>query len=72
MGPGEAEDAGGGGFDPSYFAALSTIEDTHFWFVTRNELIAALIDRYVPNARAVFELGCGNGAAALRPWERIV
>lgn len=65
------------GFDPKAFEALSEVEARHFWFVTRNELIVGLIDKFFPDARRFMEVGCGNGAvlravAASRPWERLV
>ena len=65
------------GFDPRAFEALSEAEAKHFWFVTRNELIVGLIDRFFPKACRFLEIGCGNGAvlravAASRSWERLV
>jgi ubiquinone/menaquinone biosynthesis C-methylase UbiE len=65
------------GFNPKSFEALSRIESEHFWFVTRNELIVGLANKYFPEARRFLEVGCGNGAvlravAQSRPWERLV
>jgi SAM-dependent methyltransferase len=65
------------GFNPKSFEALSRIESEHFWFVTRNELIVGLANKYFPDARRFLEVGCGNGAvlravAQSRPWERLV
>src|SRR5882757_1187745 len=65
------------GFDPSWFAHLESVEDTHFWFVARNELIVGLASCYFPYARTLFEIGCGNGSvlralAGSRDWERLV
>jgi SAM-dependent methyltransferase len=65
------------GFDPTAFDMLSEAEARHFWFVTRNELIVGLIDKFFPGARRFLEVGCGNGAvlravAASRSWERLV
>jgi SAM-dependent methyltransferase len=65
------------GFDPESFLELSKIEAEHFWFVTRNELIVGLANKFFPDARKFLEVGCGNGAvlravAASRPWERLV
>jgi SAM-dependent methyltransferase len=65
------------GFDPKAFDMLSEAEAKHFWFVTRNELIVGLIDKFFPDARRFIEVGCGNGAvlravAASRSWERLV
>ncbi len=43
------------------FALLEQVEDHHFWFVTRNELITWLTRRFASNARQVLEIGCGTG-----------
>jgi SAM-dependent methyltransferase len=65
------------GFDPVSYGALARVEATNFWFVSRNELIVALAQRFFPNARRYLEIGCGNGAVlqALthsRQWDRVV
>jgi len=65
------------GFDPKAFDALAAAEAKHFWFVTRNELIVGLINKFFPDARRFIEVGCGNGAvlravAESRSWERLV
>jgi SAM-dependent methyltransferase len=65
------------GFDPKFFDTLSELEAKYFWFVTRNELIVGLANKYFPEARQFLEIGCGNGAvlrsiAQSRPWQRLV
>src|SRR5256885_5971524 len=62
--------------DPANFEVLSRVEDEHFWFVARNDLIVGLIGKYFPEARSFLEVGCGNGAvlraiAASRQWQRL-
>jgi SAM-dependent methyltransferase len=64
------------GFDPKSFEGLSRVESEHFWFVTRNELIVGLANKFFPDARNFLEIGCGNGAvlsaiAKSRHWERL-
>lgn len=65
------------GFDPKHFDQLSKLEAEYFWFVTRNELIVGLVNKFFPDARRFLEIGCGNGAvlraiANSRRWERLV
>jgi SAM-dependent methyltransferase len=65
------------GMDPRSFEALSKVEAEYFWFVTRNELIVGLANKFFPDARRFLEIGCGNGAvlraiAQSRPWDRLV
>jgi SAM-dependent methyltransferase len=64
------------GFDPASFAKLVAIEDWHFWFFARNELIVGLANRFFPDAKSYLEIGCGTGAvlravAVSRPWQRL-
>ncbi|MEH2561441.1 class I SAM-dependent methyltransferase [Bradyrhizobium sp. AZCC 2289] len=65
------------GFDPKAFDELAELEAEHFWFVSRNRLIAGLANKFFPNARSFLEIGCGTGfvlraVAELRHWERLV
>jgi SAM-dependent methyltransferase len=65
------------GFDPASFETLAKLEAEYFWFVTRNELIVGLANKFFPDARRFLEIGCGNGAvlravAKSRPWQRLV
>ena len=60
-------------YDPVYFAPLFAIEDHHFWFRARNEVISALVEkelrRLAPGYR-ILEVGCGTGNV-LRVLEKI-
>jgi len=53
-----------GGYDPGFYESLYAAEDRHFWFRSRNAVIAAMSSQAVaalaPGYR-VLELGCGNG-----------
>lgn len=65
------------GFDPRAFEELATLEDQHFWFVARNELICGLIRKFFPQAMTFMEVGCGTGfvlrqVARSRDWARLV
>jgi SAM-dependent methyltransferase len=53
-----------GGYDPSFFDQLATIEDRHFWFRARNRLIFELAKKISSGLKPgylVLELGCGTG-----------
>ena len=49
------------GFKPGYFAQLANLEASNFWFRSRNRLIIRALERYFPEARNFFEIGCGTG-----------
>jgi SAM-dependent methyltransferase len=53
-----------GGYDPTWFEILSGVEDEHFWFRVRNQIIAAAATRLVNElgeTPRLLEVGCGNG-----------
>src|SRR3954454_16122999 len=56
-----AKDTSDGGFKPEYFPRLAAIEQAHFWFRVRNELIQWALGNYFPDAKSFFEVGCGTG-----------
>ncbi len=51
-------------YDPHYYAPLFAVEDRHFWFRSRNEVIRLLVKQLTvalaPGYR-VLEVGCGTG-----------
>jgi SAM-dependent methyltransferase len=49
------------GYDPSRFEALARVEQEHFWFRSRAELIVWALRKHFPHARSVLEIGCGTG-----------
>lgn len=56
--------ASSSGYDPHFFAPLFAIEDRHFWFRSRNDVIAALVEKmtaHLPPHYKVLEVGCGTG-----------
>jgi len=56
-----ARDARDVGYKPEYFPRLAAIEQDHFWFRVRNELIQWALGKYFPDAKSFFEVGCGTG-----------
>jgi 2-polyprenyl-3-methyl-5-hydroxy-6-metoxy-1,4-benzoquinol methylase len=51
-------------YDAAGIQLLLDVEDRHFWFRARNEIIAGLVDppiRSLPNGFRVLEVGCGSG-----------
>jgi SAM-dependent methyltransferase len=62
--PAAAESISRGGYDPSFFKQLALIEDRHFWFRARNQLISMIARKLVTQLRpgySVLEVGCGTG-----------
>jgi len=52
-------------YDPTFFRHLFSVEDRHFWFRTRNRIIAALageITNSLEPGYRVLEVGCGTGS----------
>ena len=56
-----AGDAPDVGYKAEYFPRLAAIEQAHFWFRARNELIRWALGKYFPDAKSFFEVGCGTG-----------
>jgi SAM-dependent methyltransferase len=51
-------------YDPEFFSKLARIEDEHFWFRTRNRVIATLAEQIThdwPKGYRLLEVGCGTG-----------
>ena len=54
-----------GGYDPRFNQELFAAEDHHFWFRSRNRIVAAMAAKYtsqLPAGFYVLEVGCGNGS----------
>lgn len=48
-------------FDADYFPRLFALEESNFWFRSRNRLIAWALEYHFPHARTLLEIGCGTG-----------
>jgi len=51
----------GPGFQPEYFATLAEVEERHFWFRARNELILWALHKCACRVERFLEIGCGTG-----------
>lgn len=49
------------GFAEGYFEQIALLETGHFWFESRNDIIAWAIRKYCPKMRSFLEVGCGTG-----------
>ena len=56
-------ESGAPGYDPHYFGTLPQVENAHFWFLTRREVILDALRGAVPDlhTRPLFDVGCGSG-----------
>ena len=51
-------------YDADFFTPLFAVEDHHFWFRSRNQVISSLVENEVlrlPAGYRVLEVGCGTG-----------
>ncbi|HWT25962.1 MAG TPA: class I SAM-dependent methyltransferase, partial [Solirubrobacteraceae bacterium] len=51
-----------GAFRGGAFAELAELEERHWWFRARTELIGWALRTYFPAARSFFDAGCGTGS----------
>jgi len=49
------------GFGAESFEVLFKVEAANFWFRSRNRLLTWTLRKYFPNAKSLFEIGCGTG-----------
>jgi SAM-dependent methyltransferase len=49
------------GYDREAFELTARLEEGHYWFEARNELITWALDRWFPSAETYLEIGCGTG-----------
>lgn len=49
------------GFSADFFRTLSSAEEGHFWFRSRNRLLIWALSTRFPHARNLLEIGCGTG-----------
>jgi SAM-dependent methyltransferase len=51
--------------EPNEYSLMASVEDRHWWWRARREILARTIERYAPPAvggeRKVLEVGCGTG-----------
>jgi ubiquinone/menaquinone biosynthesis C-methylase UbiE len=49
------------GFNPRFFELMVEVEPTHFWFVSRNDILRDALRKYFSAPDKVLEIGCGTG-----------
>lgn len=47
--------------DPSAYIEMQELEDSHWWFVARRQIICNLIGQFCPSPNKILEVGCGTG-----------
>jgi SAM-dependent methyltransferase len=65
------ETSGSDGFNPENFKSYASLEEMHFWFISRSKLIASVVRKFASNARSFLDLGCGTGLNLRRISEEI-
>ena len=50
-------------YNPFHYQAISRVETKHFWFAARGQMLAALINKFIPEKHrgSFLEIGCGTG-----------
>ena len=54
----------GEGYDPALFETLDAVEDRHFWFRSRRQVVGEVLRQLtagLPAGYSVLKLGCGTG-----------
>lgn len=49
------------GFKADFYEDYAYLEDGHFWFRARRQLIIRALRKYCPHLHSFFEVGCGTG-----------
>lgn len=49
------------GFNPRFFELMAAVEPTHFWFVSRNDILHDVLRKNLTLPRKILEIGCGTG-----------
>ena len=47
--------------DPALWEQISAVEDRHWWFTARREILLHLIGQTVPDGASILDIGCGTG-----------
>ena len=47
--------------DPALWEQISAVEDRHWWFTARREILLHVIGQLVPDGTSILDIGCGTG-----------
>ena len=47
--------------DPALWEQISAVEDRHWWFTGRREIITHLVSTLLPDGASILDIGCGTG-----------
>jgi SAM-dependent methyltransferase len=56
--------------EDTLFNTFAEVEDRHWWFLARREIVCAVAQRVLPVGSSVLDLGCGTGFVLERLQER--
>jgi SAM-dependent methyltransferase len=56
--------------EDALFNTFAEIEERHWWFLARREIVLAVAERWLPAGAAVLDMGCGTGFVLVQLQQR--